>query len=55
MKEENMKEDILTSGTKGTQRIKSNQELQNLYKGSDIVAHIKRKIGMDRTSSKNRL
>jgi len=43
MKEENIKEDIWTSGTKGTQRIKTNQELQNLYKDFDIVAHIKKK------------
>jgi hypothetical protein len=43
MKEENIKEDIWTSGTKETWRIKSNQELQNLYKGSDIIAHTKKK------------
>jgi hypothetical protein len=47
IKEENIKEDIWTSGTKETQRTTTNQELQNLYKEFDIVAHIKRKIGME--------
>jgi hypothetical protein len=43
MGEENIKDDIWTSGRKGISRTRTSQELQELYNDLDIVAHIRKK------------